>query len=54
MATESSYGLIGKNEAFDRYARSNWIMVFEEEAGFTLLEDQMIRRRNNHVSIVIR
>ena len=32
---------------------SNRIIVFEEETGFTLLDDKMLRRRSNHVSILL-
>ena len=59
VAQDESYavitgGLIGESEEFDTFIHSNWIIVFEEETGFTLLEDNMLRRRNNHVSIVIK
>ena len=47
-------GFIGEN-GFTEYWNilTIWIIVFEEETGFTLLKDQMLRRRNNHVSIAI-
>ena len=32
---------------------SNRIIVFEEESGFTVLNNRMIRRRSNHVSIML-
>ena len=32
---------------------TNGILLFEEESGFTLLGDKMVRKRSNHVSIPI-
>ena len=31
----------------------NRILIFEEDAGFTLLEDKMLRTRSNHVSMIL-
>ena len=33
---------------------TNSIIIFEEETGFTKLDDRMLRRRSDHVSIVIK
>ena len=56
VAPDESYAVItgGIKERRKKFKPSNSIMVFEEETGFTLLEDQMLRRRSDHVSIVIR
>ena len=36
-----------------RSKQGNRIIVFEEETGFTLLEDKMLRRSSNYVSIIV-
>ena len=56
VAPDESYAVItgGLTEKGKKFWPTNWIMIFEEETGFTLLEDKMFRRRADHVSIVMK
>lgn len=56
VAPDESFAVItgGMKAGRKKFKPTNMIMIFEEETGFTLLEDKMLRRRSDHVSIVIR